>query len=121
MIRRRAVARERAREAAALVVEEAGRLPEDARGAYWDELIKMLPLPVAAAAPADDPPFDDHQSKCWGRTKMPWGKYQGECVDDVPIEYLEKLCDPQPFIRSLKRYLSSRRIMLERESGNYED
>ncbi len=115
-VKNRVTAREQARACAALVVEEAGRVPSDAQNAFWDELHKMLPATgdkVAVAKAAE--PFTDRQSRVFGRTRIPFGKHVGMCVDEIPLEYLEKLCDPSPFIRSLKRYLTSQRI---RQEGN---
>ena len=119
-VKLRAAARDQARVAAGLVVEEAGRIHAEAQAAFWDELKRILPLPIPPA-PAPQPlaPFTDHQAKAFGRSKMPFGKHAGEPVDEVPLDYLEKLCDPQPFIKSLKRYCASTRIALKR--GNDEE
>ncbi len=114
-IQRRTAARDQARACAALVVEEAGRVPADAQGAFWEEFRKMLPAfnsPPPTPGPATEP-FTDRQSKCFGRAKIPFGKYAGTCVDEIDLDYLEHLCEPQPFIQSLKRYLASMRIQLE--------
>lgn len=117
-LRNRAAAREQARVAASLVVEEAGHVPSDAQGAFWDELHKMLPETAdKVVSPKPDEPFTDRQARAWGRTTMPFGKYAGQCIDEVPIDYLEMLCDPQPFIRSLKRYLASQRIQSESDQS----
>jgi hypothetical protein len=56
----------------------------------------------------------DRQSINFGRSRIAFGKYQGTRIDEVPIDYLEKICDPQPFIASLRRYLASPRIAEER-------
>lgn len=109
----RAAAREQARACAALVVEEAGGVSAEAQAAFWDELRKMLPLPPVQLASAAVEPFTDHQARTFGRCRIPFGKYAGTCVDEIDLEYLRKLCDPQPFIQSLKRYLASARIQQE--------
>lgn len=113
-IKNRISARELARVAAGLVVLEAGGVPPDAQNAFWDEIHKMLPATadkIADAAPVE--PFTDRQARAFGRTRIPFGKFAGTCVDEVPLDYLERLCDPQPFILSLKRYLASQRVQQE--------
>jgi hypothetical protein len=110
----RIAAREQARAAASLVVEEAGRVDPEAQGAFWDEIRKVLPIPQPQTTrQLADEPFTDRQSRVFGRTKIPFGKHQGTCVDEIDLNYLGKLCEPQPFILSLKRYLASQRIQQE--------
>ena len=116
-VERRVAARDQARVVAGLIVEDVGRIQPDAQGAFWDELRRLLPLPMAAPTPAKQPePFADRQAKAFGRGKISFGKYAGETVDSVPLDYLRHLCDPQPFILSLKRYLASQRIAAETEA-----
>lgn len=116
-IRRRVAAREQARACAALVVEEAGRVAPEAQNAFWDEIHKMLPATAdTVAATTAEQPMTDRQSIAFGRTRIPFGQHVGERVDDAPIAYLERLCDPSPspFIQSLRRYLASQRIEAEK-------
>lgn len=118
-IKRRVSARDQARLVSGLVVEDAGRIHADAQGAFWEELRRLLPRAFAppVVKPAGGEPFNDDQARVFGNTKMPWGKYAGTRVDEVPLDYLEKLCDPQPFVKSLKRYVASQRILLENGDG----
>ena len=116
MIQRRADAREQARTAAGLVVEEAGRIPADARAAFWEELQKMLifpqPLATAPARPAVEP-MTDRQARTFGLSLMPFGEFRGDKIDDVPLDRLEYYAEPTPFVRMLRKYLASRRIQDE--------
>ena len=113
-VQRRAAAREQARVVAGLVIEEVGRVPAEAQAAFWDELKKMLPLPKPAppAGPKAEP-LTDLQSRAFGRSIIRFGKHEGTPVDEIPLDYLEMLCEPQPFIRTLRRYLASTRISME--------
>jgi hypothetical protein len=121
-IEKRVAAREQARVAAGLVIEEVGRVPTEAQSSFWDEIKKMLPIPQSApTSQAKGEPFTDRQASAFGKTRMPWGKYSGQCVDEVPLDYLERICDPQPFIRSLKRYVTSTRILAESKDPNCDD
>lgn len=116
-------AREHARFVAEFLVEENDRLEPAAREVFWNELKRAL-LPkigttevVKAAGP---PPFTDDEAKNFGRTLVPhpFRKYQGDPVDGVPLKYLENLCEPNPFIEKVRRYLASTRILLESEDPN---
>ncbi len=114
----RVVAREQARVVAGLVVEEIGRVPSEAQAAFWDELVKMLPIPRPVPVPARKPePLTNRQSRAFGHSLISFGKYAGSSVDQIPVDYLEHLCEPKPFIEMLKRYLASQRVQAEDLEG----
>jgi len=61
-------------------------------------------------------PMSDAAAKGFECRRMPWGKHTGEQIKDVPLSYLEKLCDHDPFVDDLKRYLESPRIRVQRKA-----
>jgi hypothetical protein len=98
-----------------LVIEEVGRVPAVDQGVFWEELKKILPTPKPPAKPSVDL-MTDLQARAFGQALMPFGQFQGQPVDEVPLNYLRKLCDPSAFIRNLKRYLATDRVQAEDNS-----
>lgn len=125
VIQERVKGRELAHSMASLLAEELEHLGPAGPAAFWEELAKLGLAPPAPHAPRSAPhgvePFTDHQARMWGRTKMPFGRYAGRAVDEVPLEYLEKIAEPNQFNRSLRRYLASRRVQAEDERCQGED
>jgi len=77
---------------------------------------RRRPTPPATGRPRwNMEPMTDAQAKAFGASKMPFGMHNGRRVDEVPIDYLERVADPNEFQRALRRYLNSPRIKAERE------
>jgi hypothetical protein len=111
-------AREVAAEIAELAIGETKGMDCDALAAFYETLARLLPLPRPAPSPAVEAriePFSDAQARCWGKSRMQFGKYEGQAIDQVPLSYLEKLAEPNDFTRHLRRYLASHRIAIEQE------
>jgi hypothetical protein len=116
VITERQKARELARECAELCVDSALEVIPEARAMFWQELLKIIPAapaPVAPPSRAAIEPFSDHQARCFGASKMPFGKHQGQRIDEVPIDYLAMLAEGNEWTQSLRRYLASERIQSE--------
>lgn len=117
----RAKARTAARELAEIALAEIASTPPHAHACFWDELRAKLPqlkapnpqIPKSLAAE----PFTDAQARAWGRNTMQFGKHQGTPIDQVPLDYLERIAEPNEFTRYLRRYLASRRIQHESDQA----
>jgi hypothetical protein len=84
--------------------------------AFYETLARRLPLPTPPAMrPIGVEPFSDAQARAWGKTRIQFGKYEGQQIDQISLAYLEKLAEPNDFTRHLRRYLASQRIALEEE------
>lgn len=90
-------------------------LPEEYHQRYWDRIFDKLceltnrkkPEPV----PPNKVPMTNDESRKWGQlTKMPFGKYQGERIDSVPVRYLRMISQPDQFRMDLARYMESERV-----------
>ena len=64
-------------------------------------------------------PMTKGAAQAFGKTKMPFGKFENKLINDVPLDYLEWLADSvSPFNRQIRRYLMSDYVKEERK---YED
>jgi len=70
---------------------------------------------LGAQNPTLEPMTNDQCSK-FERKEMPFGKYHGKRIINVPLDYLIWLSEDE-FQRDLKRYLSSPRIVSEQEES----
>jgi hypothetical protein len=118
-IKRRIMARERARAVYSLIAEEADNITPDACDAFWDEILKLLPAPKQAITSVSGP-MTDVEARAFGLSKMPFGEFKGWPVDKVPLDRLEWYSDSK-FQEQLKRYLNNPRIKQERESREDEE
>lgn len=50
-------------------------------------------------------PMSQDESWAFEKTSMPYGKYRGFRIRDIPVEYLEAVASGVPFARKLNRYL----------------
>src|ERR1700687_3124065 len=75
-------------------------------GAFLGVLSKPVALPQSMC------PMTDSESKRFGASLMPLGKFIGKRVDDVEMSYLEFL-DEDEWRGQLRRYLLSRRVQEE--------
>jgi uncharacterized protein (DUF3820 family) len=111
-------ARQIAEQLVDLVLGETKAMSKDAKVAFFETLARLLPVSVPPAKPlAGIEPFTDAQARAWGKTRIQFGKYQGQQIDEIPLSYLEKLAEPNDFTRHLRRYLASTRIALEQEAA----
>ena len=63
------------------------------------------------------PPMSDEQAKAYGKTQIQFGKYSGQEIDSVPLDYMIWLADQsRDTWRLLHSYLNSPRIKAELES-----
>ena len=70
-----------------------------------DQLLVMHPLPV----PQKQQLMGGDDLKRYERNSMPFGKFMGWHIGDVPLEYLDWLCRSQEdFYCDLRRYLLAR-------------
>jgi len=56
------------------------------------------------------------ESRRFGKQPIPFGRFKGQPVDQVPLDMLEWYAD-QKFVDELRRYLRSSRIQKEDEEG----
>lgn len=108
-------ARQAAQALAALIEAELATLPASARqvlaSGVYAAIDRHLPGARCGAGPK---PMDDAEARRFGQETMPFGKFAGTKMDEVPLDYLEWYAD-QPLQRQLIRYLKSRRIREERD------
>jgi len=68
------------------------------------------------------PPMTDQEAFLFKQERMEFGKYTGQCVCDVPLDYLEWLADAsRKTWRQIHGYLNSPRVKQEREAAEAED
>lgn len=58
--------------------------------------------------PRDPRPMTDDEASAFEARRMPWGKYKGKQIDEVPLDYLQWVLDqPDTFKAEIERYLAS--------------
>jgi len=120
-----------------LLEESAGELKDQTTvPAFW-ELIRIAATKRApeksrvegqesrdkGRGPTPAPPMDDAAAARWERnTVMPWGKYAGKRVADVPIGYLDTVNESKPtgFNRQLQRFCASQYAERQRKAAEHE-
>lgn len=109
-LRERLAANVAAGKAAAELVDLAGEQPPH----FWECLAKL----ATAKLPAKEEPsilfgpkaaMNDAQAATFERSAMPFGKYEGEQIADVPARYLLWLTESE-FTATMRRYLASDRF-----------
>jgi hypothetical protein len=109
----------KARETAAAIVDlakqEAENLPHAVRPVFYEEIARRLDVKFFTPPSPAAAPFTDAQARAWGATRIQFGMHAGKRIDEIPLSYLEKLAEPNDFVRHLRRYLASHRIALEEE------
>jgi len=108
-----------------LAVEQSRELPEQSVVAYWCRLLllveQVLPsdirIPrIGPQVPQTPPPMSEDEAKAFEKHSMPWGKYNGTKIADVPMDYLLYIDDQKDEFRDrLHRYLASDRVQREQE------
>lgn len=91
-------------------------IPAEGERRYWETLSNLIAkrLPPPPVDEASKPMTDIQAWHYETDTVMPWGKYAGKSIIDVPIDYLVWLAEsPDPFRVELRRYLASERIRRE--------
>ena len=68
-----------------------------------------VPMPKPGYVKRTVTPMDDGRAKLFGSTRLPFGEFVGQRVDDVPMERLQWYAD-QTFTDELRRYLESDRV-----------
>ncbi len=83
---------------------------------FWRELAKIVmahvPMPKPSYAKRTVVPMDSKRARLFGSTRLPFGEFAGQRVDDVPMERLQWYAD-QTFTDDLRRYLESDRVKRE--------
>ncbi len=113
----RKAARAIAEELADLVLGETKAMDDETKAVLYETLAKRLPLPTPPTVVPGTEPFTDVQARAWGKTRIQFGKYEGQQIDQISLSYLEKLAEPNDFTRHLRRYLASTRIAMEQEAA----
>jgi uncharacterized protein (DUF3820 family) len=94
----------KAREDAVAMFELIGEQP----ARFWEVLAELVAskLPAPAVDPANEP-MEYAEAAKFERDEMPYGKYQGERIGEVPPDYLTWFSDGDEFKRRLNRYVRS--------------
>jgi|SRR5579863_12496 len=116
-------ARKAAETIADLCVDEIDRLKREYSSAaverFFSTLVEIFPgmLAKPVQLPESMTPMSDDDSRRFGATSMPFGKFEGRRVDETDLGYLEWIDDDE-WRGQLRRYLLSRRIQLEKEASD---
>lgn len=96
------------RQDAETVAELAGNQPQR----FWEVLKGICDgkLPKPTPAPERWPPLSQAEALRFEATPMPYGKYQGQPVGEIPTDYLLFLTEGDEFSQRLKRYVKSPRF-----------
>ena len=92
----------RAREMFELIGEQPQR--------FWEALAMICQeqLPVTSKVLDKHGPLNDQEAQAFERVLMPRGRYAGEAVGDVPVEYILWWTEQDDFTPMLLRYVRSR-------------
>lgn len=105
-----------------LTDETAGLKHEQTRQRFWENIVTLAQdqLPKAPEAlGGDDKPMTADERLAFERTGMPFGKYTGRRIEDVPLDYLFWLeAESGKFLRRLRRYLASHAVQKEQGDGD---
>lgn len=107
-------AREEAEAAFLLACDAAHALPEELEKRFWEVLYFHVGKAVGAVEPENPKALQmsDTQARAFEKKLMPWGKYRGDPVGDVELDYLFFLAEkPDEFMADLRRYLRSDRVL----------
>lgn len=118
LVKERAAGRQLARTFMDLLKEEVSKIQyEEAVKAFWEELSEIM-LNEHGPIQAPPPPkpkstgMSDRVVKLFKKELMPFGKFEGEKIEDVPLQYLDWLVgeDDDALNGRLKRYLKNEKI-----------
>lgn len=98
----------KARQEAESLVELAGE--QSAR--FWETLRDLAASKLPPVQPPIDryPPLMEQEAVRFEALPMPYGKYAGETVGEVPCDYLLFLTEGDEFSQRLRRYVRSKRF-----------
>lgn len=92
-------------------------LAESESPEFWEAIIDEARkhLPPEPEKPSSREAMNDQEARIWGGLQsFPRGKYEGQRVDDVPLDYVAWWLDHQdPFTTQLRRYYNSPRVQAE--------
>ena len=75
---------------------------------FWELLAEHCATKLPAKpAPVSPEPMGDSEAYRFEQSTIPFGKYQGEAVVDVPLGYLIRLTEDDLWLDKLRRYLAS--------------
>lgn len=77
---------------------------------FWkiirDHAAAQLPVSPETAGP-----MTNDEAAMFDNYEMPYGKHKGQCVDEVPVSYLDWLAgETDPFKDKLRRYVQNERV-----------
>lgn len=115
-VRDRIAGRKAAETIVLLATEEAAAFGYHGKTSFWYTLADALSKYLPQASPARQPePMNDKAAQVFGQMEMKFGKYRGQPLDEVPVDYLVMLVDDNEWKQQVRRYLRSPRIQRELE------
>jgi len=103
--------RKAAEEMLDLIREEANNSPNPT--AFWQTIVAASPLPTKPTN-NEIKKLNGGESRAFGCGLMKFGKYSGQRIDEIPLDYLQWLVTEQEtFLKKLQGYLLSSRIKQE--------
>lgn len=116
-IKQRMAARMEARQIVELITTTHGAYRAHEQEAFTTALRNELNLVLASAeAKVDVEPMSDEVARRFGNNTMGFGKYVGQRIDEIPIDYLLWFVEQKDtFKQELRRYIKSRRVQAEIE------
>jgi len=109
----------RARKEAEEVVDMCGNQPQR----FWEALKECcesrLPEPERPVDPY--PPMDDKEAANFERWIMPYGKYGGKEIGEIPVGYMCWLTEGDAVVKNARRYVRSKRFSERQDQEAPED
>jgi len=98
----------RARKEAEEVVDMCGNQPQR----FWEALRSMCEarLPPEPTPVDPYPPMDDKEAANFERREMPYGKYVGKAMGEIPVSYMCWLVEGDAMVKAARRYVRSKRF-----------
>lgn len=95
-----------ARKLASLIQDEIKTYDEECQQHILHHLCDIL-VPIHPQEILEDvsDTLNYEQAKAFGYEYMPFGKYKGMVINEIELAYLERLFDPNPFMKKLKKYV----------------
>lgn len=110
--------RQTAEEVMEILDSVAGDLPELARPRFWETLggtvLQRCGYSQTNKVPTEEAPYSDEEALAFERMIVPYGKYQGEQVGEVPVSYWTYITESD-FNHRLVRYLRSNHYQRRQE------
>jgi len=103
-----------ARHAAELIAELVDEEAQKYGRVFWEQLHKICcaHVPCLVDEELRKSTMGMQEAREFGRVEIEFGRYEGQCIDEVPMRWLEWYAS-QDFVDKVRRYLRSRRIQEE--------